>query len=44
MFDTETMQKIKDIDVQGRPDGILLEPFTGKVFIFSHVGAEHHGD
>jgi glutamine cyclotransferase len=36
MFDTETMQKIKTIDVQGRPDGILLEPFTGKVFIFSH--------
>ncbi len=36
MFDTATMQKIKDIDVQGRPDGILLEPFTGKVFIFSH--------
>ena len=36
MFDTETMQKIKSIDVQGRPDGILLEPFTGKVFIFSH--------
>ncbi len=36
MFDTETMQKIKDIDVQGRPDGILLEPFTDKVFIFSH--------
>jgi DNA-binding beta-propeller fold protein YncE len=37
MFDTETMQKIKAIDVQGRPDGILLEPVTGKVFIFSHV-------
>ncbi|MBU6402024.1 MAG: glutaminyl-peptide cyclotransferase [Verrucomicrobia bacterium] len=37
MFDTETMQKTKDIDVQGRPDGILLEPFTGKVFIFSHA-------
>ena len=36
MFDTVTMQKIKDIDVSGRPDGILLEPFTGKVFIFSH--------
>jgi DNA-binding beta-propeller fold protein YncE len=30
------MQKIKDIDVQGRPDGILWEPFTGKVLIFSH--------
>jgi glutamine cyclotransferase len=36
MFDTETMQKIKSIDIQGRPDGILLEPFTGKIFIFSH--------
>ncbi len=36
MFDTETMQKIKDIDVQGRPDGILLESFTDKVVIFSH--------
>ena len=37
MFDTETMQKIKDIDVQSRPDGILLEPFTDKVLIFSHA-------
>lgn len=36
MFDTETLQKIKDIDVPGRPDGILSEPFTGKVLIFSH--------
>lgn len=36
MFDTGTMQKIKDIDVQGRPDGILREPFTGKILIFSH--------
>ena len=37
MFDTETMQKIKSIEVQGRPDGILLEPLTDRVFIFSHV-------
>lgn len=36
MFDTQTLTKIKDIDVSGRPDGILLEPFTGKVLIFSH--------
>ena len=36
MFDTETMQKIKSIDVQGRPDGILLEPLTDRVYIFSH--------
>lgn len=36
MFDTETMQKIKSIDVQGRPDGILLEPFTDRIYVFSH--------
>ena len=36
MFDTQTMEKIKSIDVQGRPDGILREPFTGKICIFSH--------
>lgn len=36
MFDTETMQRIKGIDVQSSPDGILREPFTGKVLILSH--------
>ena len=36
MFDTETMRKIKSIEVQGRPDDILLEPFTDKIYIFSH--------
>jgi DNA-binding beta-propeller fold protein YncE len=36
LFDTQTMQKIKSIEVQGRPDGILLEPLTDKVYIFSH--------
>jgi DNA-binding beta-propeller fold protein YncE len=36
MFDTETMKKIKSIEVQGRPDGILLEPLTDRVCIFSH--------
>jgi DNA-binding beta-propeller fold protein YncE len=36
LFDTETMQKIKSIEVSGRPDGILLEPLTDRVFIFSH--------
>jgi DNA-binding beta-propeller fold protein YncE len=36
MFDTETMQKIKSIEVQGRPDGILLEPLTDCVYVFSH--------
>ena len=37
MFDTETMQKIKSIDVPGRPDGILFEPVTERVYIFSHA-------
>jgi DNA-binding beta-propeller fold protein YncE len=37
MFDTETMQKIKSIDVPGRPDGILFEPLTERVYIFSHA-------
>jgi DNA-binding beta-propeller fold protein YncE len=36
MFDTETMQKIKSIDVEGRPDGILFEPFTRRIYVFSH--------
>jgi hypothetical protein len=36
MFDTETLQPIKSIEVQGRPDGILLEPLTDRVYIFSH--------
>ena len=36
MFDTQTMEKIKSIEVKGRPDGIMLEPFTDKVFVFSH--------
>ena len=36
MFDTETLQKIKGIEVQGRPDGIMLEPLTDRVYVFSH--------
>lgn len=36
MFDTATLQKIKDITVQGRPDGIVFEPFTGKILVLSH--------
>jgi len=36
MFDTQTMQKIKSIDVQGRPDGILFEPLTERIYVLSH--------
>ena len=36
MFDTETLQKIKSNDVEGRPDGILFEPSTRRIYVFSH--------
>jgi DNA-binding beta-propeller fold protein YncE len=36
MFDTQTMEKIKSIGVKGRPDGIMFEPFTKRVYVFSH--------
>jgi hypothetical protein len=37
MWDTQTLQTIKTIDVQGRPDGILFEPLTERVYVFSHT-------
>jgi DNA-binding beta-propeller fold protein YncE len=36
MFDTKTLESIKNIEVQGNPDGILFEPLTSQVFVFSH--------
>jgi len=37
MFDTQTLATIKTIDPQGgRPDGILFEPFTERVYVLSH--------
>ena len=36
MWDTKTLQTIKVINVQGRPDGILFEPFTKSIYVFSH--------
>jgi DNA-binding beta-propeller fold protein YncE len=36
MFDTQTLQKVKSIDVDGRPDGILFEPLTQRIYVFSH--------
>jgi DNA-binding beta-propeller fold protein YncE len=36
MFDTETLATLKTIDVQGSPDGILFDPATERVFVFSH--------
>ena len=36
MWDTKTMALIKTIPVEGRPDGILADPFNHRVYIFSH--------
>ncbi|HZR18478.1 MAG TPA: hypothetical protein VFE51_14390 [Verrucomicrobiae bacterium] len=36
MWDSKTLETIKTIDVQGRPDGILFEPLTRRVYVFSH--------
>jgi len=37
MWDAKTLKTIKTIDVQGRPDAILFDPFSERVFIFSHI-------
>ena len=36
MWDTKTLETIKTIEVQGRPDGILFEPLTERVYVLSH--------
>jgi DNA-binding beta-propeller fold protein YncE len=36
MFDTKTLETIKTIDVQGKPDGILFEPFKQQIYVLSH--------
>jgi hypothetical protein len=36
MWDTKTLQVIKTINVEGRPDGILEDPYNHRVYILSH--------
>jgi DNA-binding beta-propeller fold protein YncE len=36
MWDAKTLATIKTIDVQGGPDGIMGDPFNGRVYVFSH--------
>jgi DNA-binding beta-propeller fold protein YncE len=36
MWDTGTLAVVKTIDVEGRPDGILFDPFNSRVWVFSH--------
>lgn len=37
MWDTKTLALIKTIPVDGRPDGILSDPYNHRVYIFSHT-------
>lgn len=36
MFDPKTLATLSTIDVEGRPDGILFDPATERVFVLSH--------
>jgi hypothetical protein len=36
MWDSTSLQVIKTIDVDGRPDGILFDPYNARVWILSH--------
>jgi hypothetical protein len=37
MWDTNTLQVIKTIDVDGRPDGIMFDPYNERVWVLSHM-------
>lgn len=37
MWDSNTLQVIKTIDVDGRPDGIMFDAFNERVWVFSHT-------
>jgi hypothetical protein len=36
MWDSKTLEIIRTIDVDGRPDGILCDPFDQRVWVLSH--------
>lgn len=36
MFDSNTLKPIKTIAVDGRPDGMLDDPYNSRVYVFSH--------
>jgi DNA-binding beta-propeller fold protein YncE len=36
MWDSKTLAIIKTIEVQGRPDGIVFEPLTERIYVLSH--------
>ncbi len=37
MWDTRTMALLNTIKVDGRPDGIMFDPFNDRVWVFSHA-------
>lgn len=37
MWDARTLKVIKTIDVDGRPDGILFDPYNERVWVLSHM-------
>ena len=37
MWDSSTLQVIKTIDVDGRPDGIMFDPYNEHVWVLSHM-------
>jgi DNA-binding beta-propeller fold protein YncE len=37
MWDAKTLQVLKTIDVGGRPDGIMFDPFNQHVWVLSHT-------
>src|SRR6202049_1348862 len=37
MWDSNTLQVIKTIDVDGRPDGIMFDPYDERVWVLSHM-------
>src|SRR5580765_5371260 len=36
MWDSKTLETVKTIEVQGRPDGIVFEPLTERIYVLSH--------
>jgi hypothetical protein len=36
MWDARTLKVIKTVDVEGRPDGILTDPYNARVWVLSH--------
>ena len=36
MWDVSTLKVVKTIDVDGRPDGIMVDPYNARVWVFSH--------